>query len=374
MPTEPNRPQMHYMHLPIQRSRRTLAGLGLCIGAACISLFGAEPAKANGTTFYGIDNNNNIWEVNPITKTNVKVNSTGLTTFEGSNGIAYDTVRDHLFFFYNPISRGPGQIYDLRFWNRKSTGTGSLQTIDLGSVTDIPANAAYYNNSLWYFGGGNTDLEELTILYQLSFTYNASEDAIIGQSLSSYDLSTYSTPTYEPGIYGDIAINTKTGFLYGSTIQGNYYSIDLNKLGDTSNAIYTDLGTINSLQGSTPAQAPTGLQLSFNADYSKLFGTRFCNGAIVCTGYTLDGQPITPAAGDGLFFEITDYAIGDSSRVRNLTDADLLYYATPGFRDLGGATTNELVPVPGPVPVLAAGTAFGWSRRMRRKLRSPVRG
>jgi hypothetical protein len=353
-------------------------------GLACVSFVGADPAKADGNTFYGIDNDNNILEVNPLLKFTKIVNEVGLTLSDcattegclaipaGSNGIAYDTARDHLFFFYNPNGTGAQQSYDLRFWNRKSSGIGSLKTIDLsgqfGPPVYIPANAAYYNDALWYFDGGNTT----TILNQLSLSYNPAGDDIVDWALTSFDLNNYASPSYSPGGYGDIAINVTNGLLYGSTTNGNYFSVNLNQLGDTANAVYTDLGTIYSLQGTVSditdvAQRATGLQLSFNADYSKLYGTRFCNAEFNCAGYTLDGQPIQPAIGDGLFFEITDYATGDSTTERFLTDADLLYASSPGFRDLGGATANAIVP--GPLPVLGIGAAFGWSRRLRRRIK-----
>jgi hypothetical protein len=375
-----NQAQMQNKNLSIQRPRRTLAGLSLCLGAACISLLGAEPAKAKGTTFYGIDNDNNIWEVNPITRSNTLANEVGLTNAncsttagclslaEGSNGIAYDTAREHLFFFYRQTASATN--YDVLFWNRQTTGIGSLQTISTLNGNSTPANAAYYNNALWYFNPNSS-----TVLNQLTFTYSG--DTITGSNQTTYNLANYASPTYPASFFGDIAINATNGLLYGSTSNGNYYSIDLTKLGDTGNSVYTDLGTINTLQGSsfaTASLAVSGLQLSFNSDYSKLYGTRFCNTPDNCNGYTVNGQPFAPAAGDGLFFEIANYATGDSTTVRDFTNADLLFATSPGFRDLGGATRSPVEPVPGPLPLLGVGAAFGWSRRMRRKLKSEGKG
>lgn len=85
-------------------------------GLACVSFVGADPARADGNTFYGIDNDNNILEVNPLLKFTKIVNEVGLTLSDcattegclaipaGSNGIAYDTARDHLFFFTIPTA------------------------------------------------------------------------------------------------------------------------------------------------------------------------------------------------------------------------------------------------------------------------------
>jgi hypothetical protein len=379
--TRSKQPQMRFRNFASQVSRRVLPGLSLSLGVACISMLGAAPAQAAGrTVFYGIDNNNNIYEVNPRTKSNNLVNEVGLTNANcgttpgclslsgGANGIAFDTSREQLFFFYRPTSTSTS--YDLLTWDRQSTGIGSLQTVRTLSGSSTPANAAYFSDAVWYFGPGQS-----TVLNKLAFDYTG--DTITGSTLTSFNLNDYAAPNYPASFFGDIAINPNTGLLYGSTNNGNFYSIDLTKLDDTTNAVYTDLGTINTLQGSTPGAAtltPSGLQLSFNTDYSKLYGTRFCNTADNCNGYTVNGQPIAPAAGDGLFFEIPNFASGDSTTVRNLNDPDLLFFDEPGFRDLGGATRSPIEPVPGPLPVIGAGVAFGWSRRLRKRLKSSVKG
>jgi hypothetical protein len=45
-----------------------------------------------------------------------------------------------------------------------------------------------------------------------------------------------------------------------------------------------------------------------------------------------------------------------------------LFASSPGYRDLGGATANAIVP--GPLPILGIGGAFGLSRRIHRKINS----
>jgi len=107
----------------------------------------------------------------------------------------------------------------------------------------------------------------------------------------------------------------------------------------------------------------SGLQLSFNADYSKLYGTRFCNVIGDCSGY--NNSEFTAQAGDGLFFEINDF---DSKVDRRLGLNELLFSSSPGYRDLSGATAAAPTPAPGPLPILGVGGAFAWSRRLRRKL------
>jgi hypothetical protein len=340
-----------------------LAAGAMASGCLCSSLVLAQPAKADPTKtfFYGIANNNTIFQVNPLLNQQFSVNATGLGTLSGSNGIAYDTARDQLFFFYNPTAQGQNQTYDLRFWNRQTIGPGSLQTVatstdsgsPLGSTNRIPTNAAYYNNALWYFDGDPTT----KTLRKLELTYNGAADTITGTSLTNYDLS---GSTYAAGGYGDIAINPLTRILYGNTTNGNYYKIDLDLLSSSPNSAYTDLGEIQTLNATGTGFVPSGLQLSFNSDYTKLYGTRFCNSASDCQGYNANA-----ADGDGVYFEISNY---DTAGTRQLGAPDMLYFGSPGFRDLGGAATvpvNETVP--GPLPALGITAAFGWSRRLRRR-------
>jgi hypothetical protein len=52
------------MHLNQLKSLSLASAMGA--GLACLSLLGTEPAKADGTRFYGIDNDNNVLEVNPF--------------------------------------------------------------------------------------------------------------------------------------------------------------------------------------------------------------------------------------------------------------------------------------------------------------------
>ena len=352
---------------------RMTTAIALTAGVSCAAALNPLPTRA-ANTFYGVDNDNNIWEVDPVKKFNVLINEVGrtiplcdntpgcLNVSSGSNGIAYDTARDHLFFFYNPNGTGAAQPWDLRFWNRKSFGTSSLSIVPGASGTNIPANAAYYDNAIWYFDGGTTSQN----LNKLSLEYNGNQDQILSSSLITYTLGGFAEPVYPAAGYGDIAINILTGVLYGSQVNGNYFKIDLNQLGDPDSSVYTSLGTTQTLNETGTDFVNSGLQLSFNADYTKLYGTRFCNAASNCSGY--DTNSFLAQAGDGLFFEILDF---DSYQEFRQFDLDtLLFASSPGYRDLGGATANAIVP--GPLPILGIGGAFGWSRRIRRKL-NPIK-
>jgi hypothetical protein len=346
--------------------------LAAATGIACATaLLNAEPAHA-ATTFYGIDNNNNIWEVDPLRKFNVLVNEVGstipncaatpgcLNTSQGSNGIAFDSGRDHLFFFYNPKVTNNDNSWNLQFWNRKSRGISSLKTISgVGGSNNIPANASYYKDALWYFDGTNN-----SNLNKLQLTYNTDQDDVTSTSLTTYNLANFAAPKYAPAGYGDIAINALTGFLYGSQVNGNFFKLDLNKIDNqpnSANSIFTALGKTQTLGSLGDTFVDSGLQLSFNSDYSKLYGTRFCNTAANCSGY--DGDGFSAQNGDGLFFEINDI---DTAVTRQFEQNELLFATSPGFRDLGGATSSALVP--GPLPILGVGGAFAWSRQLRRRI------
>jgi len=117
------------MKTTLQRIPTTLA---LVAGMACATTLVASPVRA-GTTFYGIDNDNNIWEVDPIRKFNKLINEVGrtitdcattngcLNTSQGSNGIAYDTNRDHLFAFTTPLAQAQAKYGTYAFGTGKTS-------------------------------------------------------------------------------------------------------------------------------------------------------------------------------------------------------------------------------------------------------------
>ena len=80
--------------------------------------------------FYGIDDSNTIWEVNPLRETIVDVNKTGLIGNKGANGIAYDPNYDQLFFFHGEkVDAGDYKLY---YWaDRTKTGPDSLVSLRL---------------------------------------------------------------------------------------------------------------------------------------------------------------------------------------------------------------------------------------------------
>lgn len=264
-------------------SRHLTASL---LALASTALAGAPIAGAAPVNIYGIDDANSIWEIDPVAKQFMRVNDTGLSG--QSNSMAYDTSRDQ-FFFTNASTSS------LRFWGRGSSGAGStpaVATLGQIGVGSDPANASYYDNSYWYVTGNQQ------LLHRVAFSYSGSTPAFASTTPISLAASGYPSSNY-----GDIAINGKTGVLYGTTTSGLFYRINLATAG----------------QPGSYAQIRTGLpslQVSFNADYSTLFAHSHPTGR----WYTLD-----TSTGDLTDLDFTTIVPGTSS----------------GFRDLGGAATTD---------------------------------
>lgn len=262
-----------------------------------------KAAALVGAAVYGIDDNNVIWEIDPINKTFTPVNDTKLTGT--SNSMAYDTSRDQFFFIHQTSNFTVDNA--LRTWNRASTGPLSVPILATRTQMGLPAqavqpaNASYYDNAYWFIP------QNSTVLHRVSFTYAG--DTPTAPSLMTYQLSNYAAPTYPAGGFGDIAIDS-SGILWGShSSGGRFFKIDLNLLGSTSNVVYTQI------KAPGLASAP-GYQLSFDGTYQTLFAHNFANGA----WYTVDKTN------------------GD---LTNLNFATVVPGGATGFRDLGGASMTN---------------------------------
>ena len=259
--------------------------IALALAAAALAT-GAAVASAAPVNIYGIDDANSIWEIDPVAKQFTRVNDTGLGG--QSNSMAYDTGRDQ-FFFTN------GATASLRFWGRGAFGPGStpaVATLGQIGVASDPANASFYDNSYWYVTGGQA------LLHRVSFSYSGITPAFASATPISLAASGYPASSY-----GDIAINGKTGVLYGTTTGGLFYRINLATAGQPGS--YAQIRT-----------GLTSLQVSFNADYSTLFAHSYNTGR----WYTLD-----TATGALTDLDFTTVVPGTSN----------------GFRDLGGASTTD---------------------------------
>lgn len=295
---------------------------GLLVAAAAGVWPLAASAVPSSAIMYGVDNNSDIYEIDPVAKTSV-LRLSGTLTSGTSNSLAFDSVREQLFFI--------GTGTSLYSWTR---GAGSVQNIGgvPGNPND-PNNAAFYNDAYWYFDFNSSDL------YKLSLSYPGGVPSISGTtmySIAGMSLPPSGTVGFNTNTFGDVAINTITGMLYASTTRGRFYSVNLN--GDPTNT-FTEIA---------PAIAPAGtdntygLQLAFNTDSTVLYGQSYESGS----WYTID------------------LANGNRTSI----DFTTTPFAGKGFRDLGGSAVA--VPEPPTFALAAMGLSggVGWHllRRSRR--------
>lgn len=277
----------------------------------------ADPLPA--AFIYGIDNNNDIYEIDPVAKTSrlVLVQPAG----GESNALAFDTARNHLFFI------GPDN--GLKYWVQ-GAGSSATAVTGPGLVTTDPNNAAYYNDAYWFFEFNSN------ILTQVNLAYSGTGSAAV-PSISSIDTFPISGMALPPGgsvnntnTFGDIAINPLTGTLYASTSRGRFYSVDL------SSKVFTELVA-------SPGNDNTvGLQLSFDSDYSNLYGHSYETGA---------------------WYEV-DPATGSTTLISGFSTTP---FGGKGFRDLGGSAVAA-VPEPSSVALACVGAAgLGWHLVRRRR-------
>jgi|GEM_PF-2429931 len=234
---------------------------------------------------YGIDDNNVIQQISTGAQTATPVfNAQPIIGSDESNAFAYDTDRDQFFFI--------DASGDLELWDRDNPATSSTLTT-LTNVGGTPANATFYNDAYWYFSEGTNTLNKV------AFTYSGSPAVPSVSGTTSFTIAGGPTTT---NTFGDIAVNKLTGLLYASTVDGQFYSVDLASPATS----YVSIATGN-----------PGMQLSFSSDYSTLYGQTF-----------LDGQWYTVNTSTGAATSIPGFTITFSGK---------------GLRDLGGAA-NEPAP------------------------------
>ena len=245
--------------------------------------------SANGY-IYGIGDNNHIYQIDVDAQTAKDVFDAvpSIGSSPTSNGFAYDTGRNQ-FFFVAPDN-------SLQYWDGGPSLTTVATAAQLGmtSSSTRPDNAAYYRDAFWYFTPGTDTLNKV------SFTYTGSQPSF--GSLQQFTVS--GAPTTK-NIFGDIAINANTGVLYAANAPANncfFYTVDISSGSPTN---YTAVTSGN-----------PSLQLSFNADYSTLYGQDYNGGK----WYTVD--PATGAA----------------TLIPSFTTPVV---AGKGFRDLGGAAVTS---------------------------------
>lgn len=227
------------------------------VAGLAVAFVGSTASAAPVSYVYGIDNNNDIWELNPLAQSATKVFSTNLSGTANSNAFAYDKTRENMFFM-----NGSGTSSTLYVWNKPTNSlTVAATAAQLGIVStnpnQQPANAAFNptDGKYYFFEDGTADL------YSVTFSYT-------GDIPTFASGSSVSVAGIIPGdnFYGDIAIDngSNPNYLYGSTTDGSFFQIDLLDPANTFNTIGSN--------GLTPI---TGLQLSFDVNYNTLFGHNF---------------------------------------------------------------------------------------------------
>jgi len=262
------------------------------------SLEGRRVLAAN--YIYGIDDNNNIWEINTSTQSPKEVYTNGTIPGPFSNAFAYDSARDQFFFIDGNN--------DLEFWSRTGNPAtivphGELGLASPATTENQPQNAVYYNDAYWFFDEGTN------VLNKVPFVYVGGNPTYVNGSRVTYPITDAPTTTNK---FGDIAVNA-SGILYAATQNGQLYTVDIS--------------------GSTPSAATTivasgnpSFQLSFSYDYNTLYGQTFGATTYESENYpagqwwTIDTQTGVPTPIDG--FDIT---YGDTGN---------------GLRDLGGAAND----------------------------------
>lgn len=319
-----------------------------------------QPAVANGplpSFLYGIDDTNNIWQINPKVgeQSFVDVYPTGLA--DRSNAFAFDRDRDQMFFLNRGVpntSPDADTLNDLWMWN-KPVGTFSQittgATMGIAGIT-LPANAAYYSNAFWFFEERTNELVRASLSYASASpgtvpTFSGVETYTITPAPALGPVGSTTTDGTN-NFFGDIAINPNTGLLYASTAHGaggtvgaNFYSLDL------STAAAGTVGGFTMIKQGTVAPGTSdlvGMQIAFSEDYAVLYGHNYDDGK----WYSIDTS-------DGTLTDLNFATlIGTGPTAR-------------GFRDIGGASISS-VPEPGAIALAAVGVAvagLGLARRGR---------
>lgn len=303
-----------------------LAGrLAVCL---VLVLLTARPAAAVtlNAFMYGVNDNNEIYEINPVDKTsNLLLTSTSGIVGSTANSVGYDDVRNQLFFL--------GTNSTFNYWARATNEIKEVAGLTRQSTTD-PYNGCYYNDAFYFFEGNTNELKKAVLTYT-----GTGETAVPSvSSVVSYSIAGLQNATgVNTNTFGDIAIDTATGTLYASTSRGRFYSIDLQNP-------ETSFQEIGASQGNDRS---VGLQLSFDRTNNVLYGQRYVDG----TWYTIDRTT------------------GVATQIVGLTT---VFDGGHGFRDLGGSAVVNAVPEPSSFALAAIGMlgSLGYvSHRRRRKNR-----
>jgi hypothetical protein len=283
-----------------------------------------------------------------------------------SNSFAYDKARNQFFFL---DYKG-----NLRFWDfQPSTPVPVLAGQAINGLansnpfTRFSANASYHENAYWYFLGSATPANGLPAIpanfqtsidrnklvkFAINYDGNGVPDFVNPGTATIYSIANIPdaiAPTLDPANdpvkfrFGDIAID-ENDILYGATDRGGFFKVDLDTCNDISNTCSNAFDIV--ANGATPSggsAANPSLQIFY--DQGALYGQEF-NGALPGDWGNLNLSTGT----------YTRQSIGSTAT---------------SLRDIAGASERSNVGVPGPLPLLGAGAALGWSRRLRHRRNLP---
>lgn len=243
---------------------------------------------------YGIDVDNDVWEIDPVNKTTKKV-VTSPQMYQTANALAWDPSHEDLFWV--------NAANTFQYWDRTTNTVKDVGGLSLGLTAD-PNNMAYYNGSIWYFEHNSNILREAQLTY-------AGADALTAvpsvSNINSYAVLGMSAFGINTNSFGDISIDTRTGTLYAFTSRGRLYSLDLANPITSFTQIVASLGN----------DRKVGLQLAHDAN-GTLYGTSYPQG----DWYTID---VTTGA------------------LTPIGDFTTLLAGDRGIRDLAGAATTAYV-------------------------------
>ncbi|MCP9884701.1 hypothetical protein KBY97_06120 [Synechococcus sp. ATX 2A4] len=315
----------------------------------------ANPASASGF-LYGAGTDGNIYEINTHTRTSKFLTTTGFTGLGpygtgAANALANDRVRNNLFFI-----TPDNNLRVLQQGSSTPTLVSGATPTNLGIKGQLqPQNGAFYNNEFWFFSrlepGTKAHINPVT-LNRVSFSYEDSTPSFLRRI--SYNLSAVpNNTTGHKGIlknnFGDISIVTgghKDGYLFATTNNdynnnGRFFRLKLANLSEDPIKGAAALNhSYKQINGNLGAGA---LQTAFDSSYSTLFANASTTGNWLTVN-------IHTGVAKAMAVPLTGKFPG----------------AFPGVVDLSDSITN--VPIPGPLPLLGAAAAFGWSRKMRKRI------
>ena len=360
----------------IARFKTPVKRLALVAGFA-IGMQGAAFAGELAAPYYvyGIDGKGKINEIKlqnqatggPQIQYQKVVLNTGLTGDPASfNALSYDISRDDLFFAYNnTVSGVASPTTYIYWWDKRSQSISSIYSLAADDGT--PTSAAYYNNAIWFFENEEEEGTQTAKLAKIALTYDgfgvptASAPVVFNVPLTdpvgtcNSGLTVGTGPCKSRQVFGDIAIDS-TGKLYAATANNSAGTLNVGDPATTSVFYTVNLGTCATGSPNTCSPADNlavsglfGYQLSFGyavsgIDNATLVGTKDLNGELGLVDLAT-----------GAFT-----AYNGSAQLTNPT-----YDAASLLRDLAGPAPYT---VPGPFPLLGAGAALGWSRRLRRRI------